>query len=95
LRKNFQNKQLSLNKLLWDRLDKLKSVASTLSWTILLIDALNYKMMTCLKLMPWMDLTTNKRDMTHFPINTTQVERPPEPEVWLVLKLIVFSALCS
>jgi hypothetical protein len=55
-----------------DRLDRSKSVISAFYRTILLIDALNYKMMiTCLKLMPWVDLTANKRDMTHFPISTT------------------------
>jgi len=36
-----------------DRLDRSKSAVSALYRTILLIDALNYKMMiTCLKLMP-------------------------------------------
>jgi hypothetical protein len=43
----------------------------TLSWTILLIDAFKYKVMACLKLMLWVHLIANKRDITHFPIRTT------------------------
>jgi hypothetical protein len=38
--------------------------------TILLINVLNYKMMTCLKLMSWVDLIANKEEMTYFIIST-------------------------
>jgi len=81
--------------LLWNRLDMSKSVVSAFFQTILLIDAFNYKMMiTCIKLMPWVYLTANKGDMTHFPISITLSGKTTWTWSRSTLKLATFSTLC-